>query len=299
MKHTKISIIGAGTVGSTIAYSLILNNVAAEIMLIDTNEIRCRGEILDLSDALSFYGPSSIHAGTPDQVKESDIVIIAAGKHQKPDEDRALLLNENKKIIKSITDSIKPLNKDTVVIMVTNPVDVMTWYAQQYLNLPPSHIIGSGTFLDTQRLRGLLSKQINIAEQSIHAYILGEHGDSQFAAWSCARVAGMPLQDFNLDEKKLDNIAKETRNKAYEIIACKGATYYGIASCVTALCRTIIFNQKRVTPVSCYLKKQNVYLSLPVVLGEKGVEEILELPLNKKEQLQLEQSIATVKNYLN
>ena len=299
MKQTKIAIIGAGSVGSTIAYSLMLRNIAAEISLIDVDEMRCRGEILDLSDVLSFSGSSSIQAGTSEKVKEADIIIIAAGARQKPGENRLSLLAKNKKIISSIAQSIKPLNPKSIVIVVTNPVDAITFYAQQQLNLPHSRVFGSGTFLDTQRLRNLLSKRLHIAEQSIHAYILGEHGDSQFAVWSCARVAGMPLSQLGLNEKSLDRIDKETRNKAYEIISCKGSTYYGIASCVTALCRTIIFNQKRVTPVSCYLEKENLYISLPAILGIDGIERILNLPLNEKEQRQLEQSIAAVKKLID
>ena len=296
MKH-KISIIGAGLVGSTIAYALLLKNIAAEILLIDINDIRCRGEILDLSDALSFCGPSLIHGGTPDDIQNSEIIIIAAGKKQEPGQDRIELLRANTQIVTSVVESIRPLKKNTIVIMVTNPVDIMTRVAQELLNLPTNQIFGSGTFLDTQRLRGALSKKINIAEQSIHAYILGEHGDTQFPAWSCARVAGIPLSDFGITQKELDHIAHETKNKAYEIISCKGATYYGIATCVAALCRTIIFDQKRVTPVSCYIKEFDVCLSMPTVLGARGVEKILDIPLSQKEKEQLAQSVNALKSY--
>ncbi len=296
MKH-KISIIGAGSVGSTIAYALLLKNIAAEIMLVDVDEIRCRGEILDLSDALPFCGPSLIHAGSTKNVQESEIIIIAAGKRQQPGQERIVLLKENKKIIESIMRSIQPLRKDAIIIVVTNPVDLITRYAQELSNLPTSQVFGSGTFLDTQRLRGALSRKINIAEQSIHAYILGEHGDTQFPVWSCARVAGIPLSDFGITQKELDRIAQETKNKAYEIISCKGASYYGIATCVAALCRTIIFDQKRVTPVSCYIKEFDVSLSMPVVLGAKGIEQILTIPLNNKEKKQLNLSIKALKSY--
>lgn len=299
MKRTKISIIGAGSVGSTIAYALLLKNLAAEIALIDIDEIRCRGEILDLSDSLSFCGPSAIHAGTAADAQDSNIIIIAAGKKQMPGQDRTDLAHANKKVIESIMESIKPLNKESIVIVVTNPVDVITRSAQQLSGLPTSQVFGTGTFLDTQRLRGALSKKIQIAEQSIHAYILGEHGDTQFPAWSCARVAGMPLSEFNLSEQDLDHIARETKNKAYEIIACKGSTFYGIATCVVALCRTIIFDQKRVTPVSCYIKEYDVSLSMPAVIGAQGVKEILMIPLNAHEQKQLERSIKTLKSHLN
>jgi len=299
MKHTKISIIGAGAVGSTIAYALMLKNIAAEICLIDINEIRCRGEILDLSDALSFCGPSSIREETAKNAGNSDIIIIAAGKRQEPGQDRIALLDANKKIIKSILEEIQPINKETIIIMVTNPVDILTLYAQEIVNHPRSQLFGSGTFLDTQRLRGLLSKKLQIAEQSIHAYILGEHGDTQFPAWSCARIAGIPLKDFSLTEQELDEIARTTKEKAYEIIKCKGATFYGIATCVAALCRTIIFDQKRVTPVSCYLEQYDVCMSVPTVLGEHGIEKILQLPLSQKERELLDQSAQSLKQYIS
>lgn len=298
MKHTKISIIGAGAVGSTIAYALMLKNVSAEICLIDIDETRCRGEILDLSDALSFCGPSIIHSGSLKNAGQSHIVIIAAGKRQEPGQDRVALLQANKKVIKSIIDGMQPINQNTIIIMVTNPLDILTLYAQEIANLPRSQVFGSGTFLDTQRLRGLLSKKLQIAEQSIHAYILGEHGDTQFPAWSCAYVAGSPLKNFNLSDQELVHMAKETREKAYEIIKCKGATFYGIATCVAAICRTIIFDQKRVTPLSCYLEQYEACLSVPVVLGENGIEKIIELPLNDKELQQLDSSAAELKKYL-
>lgn len=299
MKRTKISIIGAGTVGSTIAYSILLQNLAVEIALIDIDKERCRGELLDLSDSLSFSHQSAIHLGTPADANDSQIIIIAAGKKQAPGQDRSALARENEKVIESVMQSITPLNKDCVVIVVTNPVDVITYYAQQLSGLPASQVFGTGTFLDTQRLRGFISEKITIAEQSIHAYVLGEHGDTQFPAWSCARVGGMPLSAFNLTQKELDHIAHETKNKAYEIISCKGSTYYGIASCVAALCRTIIFDQKRVTPLSCFIKEYGISLSMPAVVGAHGIEEILMIPLNTHERTQLEHSIKVIQSYLD
>jgi len=299
MKQTKISIIGAGSVGATIAYAILLKNLAAKIALIDIDEIRCRGEILDLSDSLSFSGPSAIYAGTPADAKDSHIIIIAAGKKQTPGQNRIALAQENKKVIESVMKSITPLNKESVVIVVTNPVDITTYYAQQLSGLPVSQVFGTGTFLDTQRLRGFISNKINIAEQSIHAYILGEHGDTQFPAWSCARVAGMPLSAFNITQEEREHIAHETKNKAYEIISCKGSTFYGIASCVAALCRTIIFDQKRVTPVSCFIKEYEISLSMPAVIGAHGIEEILMIPLDTHERTQLDHSVKAIQSYLD
>ncbi len=298
MKHIKISIIGAGAVGSTIAYALMLKNIAAEILLVDIDEIRCRGEIFDLSDVLSFCDSSIIRHGTVQDIKNSDIIVLSAGKRQTIGLDRTALLKENKKIIESIIKKMQPIHNDAILLVVTNPVDALTYFAQKISNLPHKQVFGSGTFLDTQRIRNLISKKIGIAEQSIHAYILGEHGDTQFPVWSSAQVAGIPLADFGLSKHELDDMAHDTKNKAYEIIACKGATYYGIATCVAALCRTITFDQKRVTPVSCYLEEHDVYLSMPVVIGSQGIEKFLPIEMNINEQKDFNNSIKAVQALL-
>ncbi len=288
MKHAQIAIIGAGTVGSTTAYALMLQNIATDIILVDIDEPRCKGEMLDHSDTLSFSGTSVIRSGTSKEAGQAKIIIIAAGARQKPEQSRIDLLQTNKKIVSSVIEKIEPINPETIIIMVTNPVDILTFHAQNLVQLPKTQVFGSGTFLDTQRLRGIIAEKINIAEQSIHAYILGEHGDTQFPAWSCARVAGIPLLDFpELTEKDLDAIAEKTRQQAYEIIACKGATYYGIAACVTAMCENILFDQKRVLPLSCYIEEFGICLSIPVVLGKNGIEQILSMPLNQQEQEKL------------
>ncbi len=299
MKQTKISIIGAGMVGSTIAYALGLRGVPADVYLVDPNQARCRGEILDLSDSLAFCGPSIIQTESIKTVGKSDIIIISAGARQEPGQDRVKLLATNKDVIKQIIHDIGAIQPNAIIIMVTNPLDVLTLYAQELTKLPRSQIFGTGTFLDTQRLRGILAQKLDVAIQSIHAYILGEHGDTQFPAWSCAYVAGIPLLSFaKLTKKELDQIAQETRNKAYEIISCKGATYWGIGTCVATICNTIILDQKRVTPLSCYVEPLDVCLSMPVVLGKRGIEKILSMPLNKHEQEQLELSAQTLRSYL-
>lgn len=296
MKHSKIAIIGAGFVGSTTAYALLLQNIAAEIILVDINEIRCRGEILDLSDALSFDGTSQIRSGSAQDAAQADIVIIAAGKPQKINESRPELLAANTEIINAVFKEIKPINPQAIVIIITNPVDLITYQAQQIAGLPRNQVFGSGTFLDTQRLRSIVSHKLTISEQSVDAYILGEHGDTQFAAWSSAKVGGIPVLDFpGITEKDLQTMATEVRNKAYEIISCKGATYYGIAACVARMCKAIIFDQKLVLPLSVYTEKFGICLSMPVVLGENGVEETLSLPLNNNEEKKLDESAKTLK----
>lgn len=298
MQQTKISIIGAGAVGTTIAYALMLKNIPAKISLIDIDEIRCRGEILDLSDTLSVYGQAKIENGNPPKAGESDIIIIAAGERQKPGQDRQSLFAKNKEIIKSIIEKIKPINKKAIIIVVSNPVDAMSFFAQKYSGLAMGQVFGSGTFLDTQRLREQISRKLTIAERSIHAYVIGEHGDSQVPVFSSAHIAGAPLSAFDISAQDFHRFAQATKDKAYEIIACKGATYYGIGSCVAALCRTIIFDEKMVTPISCYVEKYQLYLSLPVVLGKKGVEQYIPIPLNPHEQSLLDQSAKKLKELI-
>ena len=299
MDHSKIAIIGTGTVGSTIAYALILKNLPVNIALIDIDEARCRGEVLDLSDAEGFCKSGSIFHGSIKDVNAADIIIIAAGKKQEIGQTREELLKANHATIKSICSKIKP-KKTALLIMVTNPVDLMTYFAQKYTNLKKEQIFGSGTFIDTQRLRLLVAKKLDIAEQSIHAYILGEHGDSQFPAWSCAYIGGIPLLDFKqLSKTILKNIENQTRDKAYEIIACKGATFYGIGTCVAILCRTILYDQKRVTPVSCWIPEYKVCMSMPVVLGKDGVGNILPIPLTQKEKSLLNNSAKKLKQLID
>ncbi len=291
MNHSKIAVIGAGAVGSTTAYALMLKNIAAEIMLVDVDEERCKGEILDLSDALSFSKTSVIRHATSQEAGQADIIIITAGARQKPDQDRVALIETNKKVIYSIIENISPIQKNALILMVTNPLDILLLCAQEHAGLPRKQVFGSGTFLDTQRLRGIIAKKLNVAQQSINAYILGEHGDTQFAAWSSAQVGGIPLSDFPaLTSKDLQEIEQETRQKAYEIISCKGATFFGIAACVTKICEAIIFNQKLVLPLSCYIDSLEVCLSMPVVLGQNGIEQIFSIPLNEQEQTKLNHS---------
>jgi len=299
MKHSKIAIIGAGSVGSTTAYALLLKNIAAEIILVDVNEVRCRGEILDLSDALSFDGTSKIRLGNAQDASQADIIVIAAGKPQGPGEKRLELLKANKPIFEAIFSAIKPINPHAIVIIVTNPLDLMTHYAQSLTDLPRNQVFGTGTFLDTLRLRGIIAEKTGVACESIDAYILGEHGDLQFPAWSSAQIAGIPIAQYpGIQKKDLNDIADAVKNKAYEIISCKGSTYFGIATCVARMCEAIVFDQKLVMPLSTYIPEYTMCLSLPVILGENGIEKILPIPLDSDEQKKLIGSIQQLKNCL-
>ena len=299
MTPTKISIIGAGAVGSATAYALMLRNLAAEIVLVDIDQVRCEGEILDLSDALSFSRTSKIKRGTIEDARESKIIVICAGKPQKPGQKREELLETNKKIVTSIVKDLKPTNKNAIIIVVTNPVDTMTYYAQQEADLPKGQIFGTGTFLDTQRIRGIVAKALNIADQSVHAYSLGEHGDTQFVAWSSATVAGKPITTFEgMGKETLELFLQKTRAKAQEIIKYKGATFFGIAACVSAICENIIYDRKYVLPLSTYLTDFEICMSMPVVLGQKGIEKIIDIPLDQEEHQLLKLSAEKLKGII-
>ncbi len=296
MKQSKIAIIGAGRVGSTIAYALMMRNVVAEIMLVDINQELCAGEVEDLSDALSFSSTSAVYTATPEQAAKADIIILTAGKAQEPGQSRIDLVQTNATIAKSVVSSLKNINPDAVIIVVSNPVDIITRVVQETGILPATQIFGSGTMLDTQRLRGYIAKKVDVAEQSVHVYILGEHGDSQFVALKDADIGGVPLEKFpGLDKGIIETLAKKARDKAYEIIKCKGSTYYGVATCVAAYCENILFNQRRVMPVSCFVERLGVTFSLPCVIGQKGIEQIIDIPLDQKETEQLEASAQVLK----
>jgi len=191
--HATIAIVGVGAVGATIAYALLLKNMGAEIILVDRNEKRCYGEVLDLSDAVPFSYLSKIHQGTLKEAGQADIIIMTAGVKRQPNQSRLELIKTNAKIVSSLVQNMLPINQRAIIIVVSNPVDIMSCVAQKYSGLPTKQIVGSGTLLDTQRLCGEVAQKLGISEQSVQAYIVGEHGDSQCAAWSCARVAGIPI----------------------------------------------------------------------------------------------------------
>jgi L-lactate dehydrogenase len=294
MKSTKIAIIGTGSVGATTAYACMMRNIAAEIMLVDIDEAKCKGEVFDLSDALSFSATSKVEQANFAQAAQADIIIITAGKPQLPGQKRTELLETNSKVLKSIAEKLGDINQKSIVIVVSNPVDALTWYAQQIIRLPKNQIIGSGTMLDSQRLRNLIAQKINIAEQSIHVYILGEHGDQQLAALSAGNIAGVPLDKF-IPLTELKKMAQQTIKKAYDIIELKKFTCYGVASSVAALCENIIFDNNRVMPTSCYIKEYDLCMSMPTAIGASGIKEIIKPPLSSEEEDALKSSIKSIK----
>lgn len=280
----RIVIIGAGRVGTTIAYSLLMKNCASEIILVDIQPERCEGEVRDLADTLPFCQTPRIIQGTFKQASEADIIIICAGHAQQPGQTRLELLQKNKDIIVSIMQNLEPLHPQALVIMVTNPLDIMTYTAQQYSSLSNHRIFGTGTWLDTQRLRRYLGTALNVSPTSIETLVIGEHGDAQCVAWSHTLCGGTPIEEMGLSEQQLTEIAKNARNEAYIIIEKKCATYYGIAACVTDICQTIIFDRKEIIPLSVFVPEFNVCLSVPVVLGKNGIEQHASMSLSTTEQ---------------
>lgn len=295
MKHSKIAIIGAGRVGTTTAYALMLKNIAAEILLVDVDPIRCKGEFLDLDDALPFCAASSIKDANLSDAAQADIIIITAGIAQKPGQKRSELLETNKNVIDSIAKGLTPINPNAIIIVVSNPLDILALHLRSKKLVPDNQLFGSGTLLDSIRLTGLIAKKFNVAPESVHAWILGEHGDSQFAAWSLVSIDGASI---DIDQTELDDFAQKTLQKAYEIIDCKGSTFYGIAACVAALCESIVFDQRKIFPVSSYLSEYGIYMSVPCIVGQNGIEERFTLALNDKEKEQLEKSAQAIKKLL-
>ncbi|KAF3009748.1 hypothetical protein E8E13_009401 [Curvularia kusanoi] len=299
---SSIAIVGAGDVGATIAYSLIMNPVASEILLVDPKEEVRDAQIQDLSDATFHTNTSTqIRAGTHKEAGQCDIIVFTAGAKQKKGESRTDLIGRNKSILKSAISDMQPFASNTILLLVANPVDIITYFAQQYSSLPKSRVLGSGTFLDSARLRGALASAAGVSASAIDAYVLGEHGESQFVAWSRCTIGGVPLETALPAGTKVDKqgIAEETKGKAGKIIENKGATNYGIGGVVASLCRTILFDEKEVRPLSVWQEKLGVCLSVPVVLGREGVVREVELGLEKDEQEKLSKSAKALKEVID
>lgn len=292
MKQPTIALIGLGNVGSTIAHTLLMTTPGITIMLVDINESKCKGEEQDLDDANAAMGSLRIVTGTLPNARQADVIIISAGIGQTTGQTRLELLETNKKIVQTIINDMHPINKDAIIIVVTNPVDILTHYVQQWSDLPRTQVFGSGTLLDTVRLKEILSKKMNINPLSINIDIVGEHGDSQCVAWSSATVNSISLEKiFPLSNAEKDALEYEVSHKAYDIIACKGSTSFGVAACVELYCHAILYDEKKVIPVSCFHEEYNATFSSPAVIGKKGIEKIIMPTLNNDEKKQLQKSV--------
>ncbi|MBT3720902.1 L-lactate dehydrogenase [archaeon] len=301
---SKVAIIGAGFVGSTCAYALFIEGSANEIALIDINKEKAKGEALDLVHGNLFTPYTKVTYGDSYTLcKNADIVVVTAGAHQKPGDTRLDLTKTNAKILKSIIEGITKYNKNCIILMVTNPLDVLTYLGLKWSKFPTNRVFGTGTTLDTARFRQLLGEYYNVNPTSVHAYILGEHGDSEFPVWSSANIAGIKLKDFKkYDKRKLNQLFKETKNAAYEILNRKGSTYYAIGLVVRDIVRDILQNQHKIYPISCHVDNyygvKNICLSIPCVLTKKGVKERIHLHLDKNEQKQLRKSASIIKRVI-
>ena len=301
----KAAVIGCGFVGSSIAFTLMQSGIFSELVLIDANRDKAEGEAMDLSHGLPFTHPMDIRAGDYDDVADCALVIVTAGVGQKPGETRLDLVHKNVAIFRSIIPEIARRNRDAILLIVSNPVDVLTWAAWKLSGYPANRVLGSGTVLDTARLKYLLGERLGVDSRSVHAFIIGEHGDSELAVWSGANVSGIPLDHFcelrgYYEHDKADEwLQREVRDSAYEIIRRKGATYYGVAMAVERIVRAIVRDEHSVLPVSNLLQGQygidGLCMSIPAVVGRNGVEDTLEIPLSPAEREALRDSAATLR----
>ncbi|KAF8853192.1 L-lactate dehydrogenase [Acephala macrosclerotiorum] len=293
-----IAIIGAGSVGSAIAYSLLLRQVVADIILVDIDHDLCQAQVQDLSDA-TFLSNVRIRAGSFVDAQKADVIIITAGAKQKPGDTRLDLIDRNLTILKSILHSLQPMRSNTILLIVANPVDVLTLFAQRLSGLPKGQVLGSGTLLDSIRLKRIIAGKLHVADTSIHAFVIGEHGDSQCVAWSTATVHGTPLlKVLPLTEAEKDEIATLTRKKAEAIIKVKGFTSYGVAAVTARICEAIIFDHRQVLPLSHWQDELDCCLSLPAVLGRDGIISSFPLHLNEAEQAFLESSAKSLRKVI-
>ncbi|KAF1809841.1 L-lactate/malate dehydrogenase [Eremomyces bilateralis CBS 781.70] len=294
-----IAIIGAGSVGSAIAQSLLLRKIVADLILVDIDTELCNAQVQDLADA-AYLSNVRIRQGTSAEAGQSNIIVVTAGAKQRENDTRMSLIDRNYAILENILSSMKPIREDAILVLVANPVDVLTYFAQKLSGLPQSQVFGSGTLLDSIRLRAILASKLKVADTSVSAYVIGEHGDSQCVAWSTANVHGTPyLSLFPIDEEERAKVAAITKRKAYEIIKAKGFTSYGIAAVASTICECIVFDQRRVFPLSHWQNDFGCCLSLPAVLGRSGIVSTLPIPLDQEETSALAQSGASIKDIIS
>ncbi len=302
----KVAVIGCGFVGSSSAFSLMQSGLFSEMVLIDADTKRAEGEAMDISHGISFARPMQIYAGNYDDITDAAIIVITAGANQKPDETRLDLIKKNAAIMKSIVGEIKKRDFGGILLIVSNPVDILTLIALKESGYPSNRVIGSGTVLDTGRFKYLLGEHLDVDSRSVHAFIIGEHGDSELAAWSNARIGGLKVNDFCElrghfnHEQSMKKIFENVRNSAYEIIERKHATYYGIAMAVKRICEAIVRNEKSILPVSSLMTGEyglnDVVLSIPAVVDETGVQKVIPIELNDEELTKLKDSANILKD---
>ena len=308
VQDRKVGIIGCGFVGSSSAFALMQSGLFSEMVLNDVDTERAEGEALDISHGLPFAKPMKIYAGGYDDMMDCSIIVITAGAGQKPGETRLDLVKKNVGIFKGIIPEIAKRKYEGILLIVANPVDILTYAAIKLSGFPENRVFGSGTVLDTARLKYLLGEHLSIDNRSVHSFIIGEHGDSEIAAWSSANVSGIPLNDFcelrgHIEhDASMQRIAEDVKNSAYEIIKKKKATYYGIAMSVRRICEAIIRDEKSILPVSSMQHGEfgisGVSLSIPAIVGRQGVERVVPIDLSPEEKKELIASADTLKKVI-
>ena len=304
----KAAVIGCGFVGSTIAYALMQKGTFSELVLLDANHAKAEGEAMDISHGLPFAHAMDIREGDYEDIADASVVIITAGANQKPGESRLDLVQKNAVIMRSIIREIKRVKCEGILLIVSNPVDILTQIALEESGFPKERVIGSGTVLDTARLKYLVSEKLKVDSRNVHAFIVGEHGDSELAVWSCANIYGIGLEDFARMrgyrdfEKEKDELYHAVRDSAYEIIERKGATYYGIGMAAARIAESIVRDSHTVAPVSVSLNGEyglsGLCLSIPTVIGRDGAEQILEINFSEEENGKLRESAEELKSVL-
>jgi L-lactate dehydrogenase len=304
-----VALIGTGFVGASYAFALMNQGIADELVLIDVNKEKAKGDVMDLNHGKVFAPkPMNIWHGDYQDCRDADLVVICAGANQKPGETRLDLVDKNMNIFKTIVDSVMRSGFDGIFLVATNPVDILTYATWKFSGLPKERVIGSGTILDTARFRFLLSEYFQVAPTNVHAYIIGEHGDTELPVWSHAEIGSIPVeqilsQNDSYRKEDLENIFVNVRDAAYQIIEKKGATYYGIAMGLVRITRAILHNENAILTVSAHLdgqyNEQNVYIGVPAIINRNGIREVMEMKLNETEQQQFHHSVTVLKDILS
>lgn len=304
----KVTIIGAGFVGSTSAYTLMMSGLVSELVIIDVNKAKAEGEIMDLNHGMPFVRPVKIYAGEYSDCAGSDIIVITAGANQKPGETRIDLVQKNTAIFKSIVNEIIKYNNECILLVVTNPVDILTYVTYKVSGFPKNKVIGSGTVLDTARFKYLLGNHTGIDSRNVHAYIIGEHGDTEVPTWSLTNIAGIPMDKYCESCEQCDegftrnNIFNDVKNAAYNIIEKKGATYYAVALAIRRIIEAIVRDENSILTVSSLLEGQygieNVCISVPTIVNKDGIGKVLDIPLNETEKKQLNESAGALSDII-
>ncbi len=299
----KVSIIGTGTVGSAFAFRLFTSGIASEIALINRSQSKALGDMADLTNALAGASKTKIYSGDYRACKNSDIVVITAGPAMKPGQTRLDLIKSNYSILKSIVSSVMEYNSDCILLLVSNPVDILTQLAIKFSGLPAGKVIGAGTLLDSMRLRSSLSIHYNVDPTDVYTFVVGEHGDSMVPIWSLAAIGGIPLTAFpEYDKEEMDDLFMMARKSAHYIKQKKGATEFGVAVAVQTIVEAIYYDKRQILPVSSlidgYYGLKNICISVPVIVGNNGVERCFEIPISSSEKAALQDSARILEGYL-